>query len=160
MTVTMTALTPLLRLAPALPRTQDAMTVSFTISSRNDHEDIPEQDAQRVAAMRTLVRARLRYNGLSALIDDVELLVSELVTNAIEHSRGTEITVSLRLDGRSLQLEVIDQTRRLPQIQEPDDDDESGRGLLIVATLADSWGVKDDGRSTWCTVAIRDEAAS
>ncbi|MCX4515922.1 ATP-binding protein [Streptomyces sp. NBC_01619] len=134
--------------------------MSFAISPRAGHEDIPDQDAQRVAAMRVLARACLRYNGLSTLIDDVELLVSELVTNAIEHSRGTEITVSLRLDGRSLQLEVSDQTRRPPQVREPDDDAESGRGLLIVAALADSWGVKDDGRSTWCTVAIPDEAVS
>lgn len=154
----MTALTPLLPLAPGPPRTQDTMTVSFAISPRTDHEDIPEQDAQRVAAMRVLARARLRYCGLSALADDIELIVSELVTNAIAHSRGSSITMMLGLDHGLLTLEVKDETGRHPAIRQPADDAENGRGLILVQAIAEQhggeWRTRPDGTSTWCTIPV------
>lgn len=140
----------------ALTREQDVMTVGFNISLRDELDDIPRQDAQRVRQMRRLTKARLAYWGLAGLADDVELLVSELVTNAIKHSRGTEITMTLELNDGVLRLGVSDETGRFPLIQQPDDDAECGRGLQLVQCITQqhggAWGIRPDGTSTWCTI--------
>jgi anti-sigma regulatory factor (Ser/Thr protein kinase) len=132
------------------------VTASFSISPRDDRQDIPAQDAQQVSAMRRLAKARLDYCGLSLLIDDVELLVSELVTNAIQHSRGTEITMTLRLDRGVLRLDVTDRTHRRPHVQRTTEDAESGRGLQLVQWITEqnhgAWGVSSDGTNTWCAI--------
>ncbi|MFD8965098.1 ATP-binding protein [Streptomyces sp. NPDC059568] len=146
--------------AAAVPRTRqfDAMRTSFDISPRRGSEDVPERDAQRVCAMRRLARARMTYCGLDAVADDVALVVSELVTNAVKHSRGTHITMDLRLHGAVLRIAVRDDTSRLPQIRPPGPDAESGRGLILVKGIADqyngSWGVSADGTTTWCTLTV------
>lgn len=170
----MTALIPLLPLTPGPPRTQDTMTaptallsrtghtrendvmiVNFAISPRGD-QNIPENDARRVSDMRRLANARLSYCGLSALADNVELVVSELISNAIKHSRGTGITMTFLLVSGLLLLDVCDKTGWRPQIQQPDNEAETGRGLLLVERIAQehngSWGVSPDGTSTWCVL--------
>lgn len=142
----------------ALTREQDVMTVSFTISLRDEDDEIPRQDAQRVRQMRRLAKARLAYWGLVGVADDMELLVSELVTNAIVHSRGTEITMTLELNDGVLRLGISDETGRLPQIQQPNHDAECGRGLQLVQCITQqhggAWGIRPDGTGTWCTIPI------
>ncbi|GAA2718539.1 hypothetical protein GCM10010315_34220 [Streptomyces luteosporeus] len=140
------------------------MVVSFRVEARHGSAPLPERDALCVSRMRRLTKARLRYCGLPWLADDVELLVSELVTNAITHSHGTEITMSLLLANGTLRLEVRDQSTRHPQIQNPDDDEESGRGLKLVEWITKdhygSWGVSPDGTSTWCTLTTASDGRS
>ncbi|MEV0528566.1 ATP-binding protein [Streptomyces sp. NPDC050439] len=138
---------------------RDVWAVCFSISPRNEDGPVPVQDAMRVSEMRRLVRARLEYCCLSALADDVTLLVSELVTNAIEHNHGrTDIALSLTLvDGR-LHLEVQDGTSQPPKVQRPSEDAETGRGLLIVQAVTEArsgrWGSSPDGERTWCTIPV------
>ena len=89
-----------------------------------------------------------------ALLDDVQLLVSELVTNAVVHA-GSEVEVAVRLLTDSVRIEVVDRAPTAPlRPTEPADDDESGRGLLLVETLASAWGVEpmDGGKSVWFEV--------
>ncbi|WP_331762295.1 ATP-binding protein (plasmid) [Streptomyces sp. NBC_01527] len=133
------------------------MEACFAISPRGEHQAIPERDARRVSAMRRLAKARLEYCGLAALADDVELIVSELITNAIEHSHGT-ITMTLGLNNGLLSLEVKDGSGRRPQIQRPAEDAESGRGLILVQAITEqrggSWGCGPDGTNTWCTIPV------
>ena len=142
----------------ALPRTYDAMAACFAISRRSEDQVIPARDAQRVSAMRRLARARLGYCCLSALSDDIELIVSELVTNAIEHSYGTSITMLFELDHGLLTLEVKDETGRHPAIRQPADDSETGRGLILVQAITEQhggeWGIRPDGTGTWCTIPV------
>lgn len=139
-------------------RTRDVMTVCFEISPRDDGEDIPDQDARRISQMRHLAKARLVYWRLSALAGDVTLLVSELVTNGVKHSCGTQITMMLCIGDGELRLEVRDETSQRPQIQHPDDDAESGRGLQLVQWITQqhggSWGISTDGTSTWCSIPV------
>ncbi|WP_275559153.1 ATP-binding protein [Streptomyces sp. 5-6(2022)] len=134
------------------------MTGCFEISPRDAGEDIPDQDAQRISQMRHLAKERLVCWRLSALAGDVTLLVSELVTNGVKHSCGTQITMTLRIDDCELRLEVRDETSQEPQIQHPDDDAESGRGLQLVEWITQqhggSWGVSSDGTSTWCSIPV------
>ena len=85
---------------------------------------------------------------------DIELLVSELVTNVIRHA-ASPFTVIVRYDGRALRVEVGDGSRELPEQREVGDDEEGGRGLLLVEALAAAWGVVPTlaGKRVWFEVA-------
>lgn len=104
-----------------------------------------------------------------AVRDDVLLLVSELVTNAVRHSDsarpGGTITLTLSEPAPGLiRIEVTDagSPADTPHVRpRPDDHDENGRGLLIVQTIATAWGRHDTatGRTTWCEIPTTDHAA-
>lgn len=143
-------------------RTRDVMAESFTIGANSGAIEVAAEDARRVTAMRRLVRARLTYCGLLGLVDDAELIVSELITNSITHSRGTQVRLLVQLVGGQLRIEVDDGAARSPQSQQiPDDEAECGRGLHLVDWMArshhGSWGVSADGARTWCNLSIPDE---
>ncbi len=94
---------------------------------------------------RLLAEAQLRRWGLPT--EPANHLVAELATNAITHGRvpGRDFRLMLYVIGDTLRVEVTD-TRgdRLPAPQQPTPDAESGRGLLLVAALADRWSVSED----------------
>ncbi|MFE2179068.1 ATP-binding protein [Streptomyces sp. NPDC059455] len=131
----------------------------FPISARSGQDSIPAQDARLVRVMRHLAKTCLDNCGLADMADDVELVVSELITNAIQHSHGTQITMTLRLVSEVLRLTVRDDTRCRPRIQRLRDDAEDGRGLFLVRQIAEqhrgSWGISPDGTITWCALPIR-----
>jgi serine phosphatase RsbU (regulator of sigma subunit)/anti-sigma regulatory factor (Ser/Thr protein kinase) len=117
-----------------------------------------EPEPAAAAAARRFVRETLRRwhvaNGSSRLIDDTVLLTSELVTNAVIHA-GTQIQVTCRLDGGEVEVAVRDRhpARMIPELPARPDGPgaeadpagspsrTSGRGLLLPAALASSWGV-------------------
>ncbi|MFD0529725.1 ATP-binding protein [Kitasatospora arboriphila] len=87
---------------------------------------------------RRLAAHALRRWGLEELSETTELMVSELVTNAIRHATRP---VTLRLVRTSrLRCEVGDDSPALPRARRAGPDDEHGRGLQIVARCADDWG--------------------
>jgi two-component sensor histidine kinase len=93
--------------------------------------------------------------------DDAALCLSELVTNAILHSRSSEpggqFTVRVQLAGRDLRVEVADGGG--PWLWTAYPDEQHGRGLLIVGSLAGSWGQSDgsdDGRTVWYEMTLPD----
>jgi anti-sigma regulatory factor (Ser/Thr protein kinase) len=108
------------------------------------------------------VRTIAREWGLADLADTAELLVSELVTNAIQASAKVRATgtpvVHLRLtsDRTSMVIHVWDASSEMPVIRLGTDelDEEGGRGLLLVETLSKDWGVvrKADGKVVWCLI--------
>jgi anti-sigma regulatory factor (Ser/Thr protein kinase) len=110
--------------------------------------------APSVRRARALVRASLSSWGLPGIADTAELLVSELVTNAVQHGRGP-IEVRL-LRGTSLIIEVADSSLAPPLIRMPDTLAETGRGLQLIKSLAQRWGVRrgTDGKIVWCDLAI------
>ncbi|PSM38983.1 ATP-binding protein [Streptomyces dioscori] len=83
-----------------------------------------------------------------SLADDMRLVVSELVSNAIEHGLGR---VGLRITETAdeVRIEVSDSNPAPARVSWAQDEDPRGRGLMIVASLADSWGVSEDGYRTW-----------
>ncbi|MGK4579299.1 SpoIIE family protein phosphatase [Kitasatospora sp. HPMI-4] len=87
--------------------------------------------------------------------DDARLLLSEILTNAVQHARGP-LGLHLRRTGTELTVELSDQSPRLPQPRPAAADDESGRGLLLVDALADRWGVRpgNQGKTTWFTLRL------
>jgi anti-sigma regulatory factor (Ser/Thr protein kinase) len=85
---------------------------------------------------------------MATLTEDVELVVSELVTNAVKASakETDDVAVWLWADGQSnLLIEVHDFGAGIPLLVDPADDETSGRGLLLVAALSKDWGCCPSG---------------
>jgi two-component sensor histidine kinase len=87
---------------------------------------------------------------LEDLIPTTELLVSELVTNAVKYSRG-EVTLRL-VNEKALVCEVLDSSGALPRLRQANSEDESGRGLQVVRQLSQRWGARRTatGKVVWC----------
>ncbi|WP_202446722.1 MULTISPECIES: ATP-binding protein [Streptomycetaceae] len=112
------------------------------------HADLPA-----VAEVRRLLREQLGRWGVPTLIDTAELLTSEIVTNALVHTgHGAILTATLTSDAdHRLRVEVRDFTAHRPAVRHPSEQSSSGRGLLLVEALADTWGVRpqDAGKTVW-----------
>jgi anti-sigma regulatory factor (Ser/Thr protein kinase) len=114
-----------------------------------------EPEFPSVRQARTLIRDPLKRWGLEDLAPVSELLVSELVTNAIKYANG-EIELRLVLESDSLVCEVHDSSPALPRVLQVDRDAENGRGLHVVSQLASRWGARrtHSGKVVWCEQTI------
>jgi anti-sigma regulatory factor (Ser/Thr protein kinase) len=114
-----------------------------------------EAQPTSVARARELARDQLVAWGLEDLVDTTELLVSELVTNALRHGYG-DIRLRLLLD-RTLVCEVWDSALMAPRRRRARETDEGGRGLQLVAMLSQSWGSRRThrGKTVWFELALR-----
>ncbi|MEU3460512.1 ATP-binding protein [Streptomyces sp. NPDC006733] len=98
---------------------------------------------------RSALRAVLRQWEMEHFADTAELLVSELVTNAVRYAPGPiQLTAH---GGSTLRCHIDDGSRLLPRLYNACPDDEFGRGLALVDQLASDWGVDltDRGKSVW-----------
>ncbi|MFB6438482.1 SpoIIE family protein phosphatase [Streptomyces sp. NPDC056411] len=113
-------------------------------------------EPRSVARARELAREQLLDWGLQDLVDTTELLVSELVTNALRHGHG-EIRLRLLLD-RTLVCEVWDADLAQPRRRRARDTDEGGRGLQLVGLLSQGWGSRRTprGKTVWFELALPD----
>ena len=82
--------------------------------------------------------------GVTDQADQVELLVSEVVTNGIMHGSGP-VDVCLSCGSGEMRTEVHDQGAGRPAQQDAAADDLGGRGLRLVEAISSSWGAMDDG---------------
>lgn len=126
--------------------------VAFQRDARGEGEPISPRDAGRVGELRRVGAAQLRYWRLPELIETASVLISELVTNALQHGTGTEIDFSMAYSGDDVRFEVADGSLSTPVLRCPGPDDESGRGMLLISALADAWGTSDDRTRTWCVL--------
>ncbi|TDD31601.1 ATP-binding protein [Actinomadura sp. KC06] len=151
----------------ALTELKDS-TVSFTV----------RPDPESVTAARHFAVSRLIEWGVPELADDVGLVVSELVTNALRHSGGTSrgrsgddvhregvyddpadplgsapsaIRLRLSLEQPWLLCGIMDASRAAPRRREPDYIAETGRGLHLVESFSDRWGWRalPQGKVVW-----------
>lgn len=94
------------------------------------------------------------------LIDLATLLTSELASNAITHGQGQggTFTLEVRSFGCCLSVDVADHSLGVPALRSAADDAENGRGLLVVAQSADSWGYYFEGgrKHVWFHLAHGD----
>ncbi|WP_030673555.1 anti-sigma regulatory factor [Streptomyces rimosus] len=96
---------------------------------------------ESAAAARRLVRDALSAWGLEELAEDGALIISELVSNAVQHARSRSVRVTVaRLEPARVRIGVVDKSREVPWLREPGGADETGRGLLLVAGVAQGWG--------------------
>ncbi|MGC4998472.1 SpoIIE family protein phosphatase [Streptomyces sp. DT195] len=107
-------------------------------------------DPAAVAVARSMVTHQLTDWGLHDLVFTTELVVSELVTNAVRYAGGP---VGLRLlrDDNVLVCEVTDPSNTQPRLRRARSTDEGGRGLFLVAQMTSRWGSRygDRGKTIW-----------
>ncbi|GAQ69995.1 SpoIIE family protein phosphatase [Streptomyces turgidiscabies] len=114
------------------------------------------REPRSVGRAREYTRTQLTAWGLEPLIDTTELLVSELVTNALRYGEG-EIRLRLLLD-RMLVCEVWDAGLVQPRRRRARDTDEGGRGLQLVGLLSAAWGSRRTprGKTVWFELPLPD----
>ncbi|WP_405853850.1 SpoIIE family protein phosphatase [Streptomyces sp. NBC_01515] len=113
-----------------------------------------EPDTTQVANARKFAAERLRAWGLEEAEFVTELVVSELVTNAIKYGAPP---IRLRLiRNTELICEVSDASDTSPHLRRARDVDEGGRGLMLVAQLTQAWGTRHstNGKTIWCAQTI------
>lgn len=109
-----------------------------------------EPQPESVALARREVRAVLADWDADRFEWEVSQLVTELATNVVLHAR-TGFDLSMELDGDRLRLEVRDASPLLPRPRRFSRESTTGRGMRLVETLAQSWGVErgDGGKTVW-----------
>lgn len=125
-------------------------------------------DAHAVGEARRFTRSTLGGWQCGALIDDVAVIVSELLSNALRYGNTgphrdrrippRSVRLGLLRRGRMILCAVCDHSSRVPVLKEPDYLAESGRGLHIVASLSDSWGWTapgPGGKAVWAALSLR-----
>ncbi|MEU3981167.1 ATP-binding protein [Streptomyces sp. NPDC026672] len=140
----------------------DRLTLLFAVSGCAARGPVHPKDARRVASSRHCLGTWLRACGVhDHLIEDAELLLTELVTNAVEHGSVGDVEIRVISSRDSVMLNVRDGSKAVPRLQAPDTDAEGGRGLLIVDAITrdrgGDWGVSRDNTTTWCTISSRTE---
>ncbi|MFD8703214.1 SpoIIE family protein phosphatase [Kitasatospora sp. NPDC059648] len=115
--------------------------------------DLPA-DPARVGDIRAAAARRLSDWGLDGVAFVTELLLSELVTNAIRY--GTEPIQVRLIHDRTLICEVSDGSSTAPHLRHAATTDEGGRGLFLVAQLAQAWGTRytSRGKVIWAECAL------
>ncbi len=108
---------------------------------------------------RRLVADQVTEWGLDDVRDDLRLIASELVTNALIHTAGP-VEISLSTGPGHVRIEVSDPSTVAPEVTRADPDDDHGRGLAIVASLSRDWGVDyhSHGKTVWADVATNSPA--
>jgi len=121
--------------------------------------------ARSVGRARTLLREQATSWKLpDEVTETAVLLLSELMTNAYRHAKvspGREIQARCLLDDDRVRVWVTDANDTLPAPRNASPDDESGRGLALVATLADNWGATPRengiGKTVWFELRLTSE---
>ncbi|MDC2959994.1 SpoIIE family protein phosphatase [Streptomyces gilvifuscus] len=143
-------------LMPARPHDDVALLMARTRLLGADQVadwDLPADPAV-VADARKEAARQLTEWGLEDLAFTTELVVSELVTNAIRHAQGP---IRLRLiRERALVCEVCDGGATAPHLRHPRTTDEGGRGLLLVSQFTDRWGTRfvPEGKVIWAEQSL------
>lgn len=118
--------------------------------------DLPAELASAGRARRFVAECAARMDRTDVL-ETAQLLVSELVTNAVAHA-GTPVEVECAPTEGGLRVSVVDGSSLLPTPGQPDAWDERGRGLVLVDTLASRWGTDrhpGNGKAVWFELSER-----
>ena len=147
------------------PRTDDVALLAITTTRAGGGR--PASAVRRFAGNASSVPSARRFAGdlITAwgypdVLDNAQLLLGEVVTNAVQHTVG-DVRVRVAhhdaADGVRLRVEVTDGSDRVPGVRPMDLDAENGRGLFIVQSLADGWGhrqVETGGKTVWFELRV------
>ncbi|MER5448750.1 ATP-binding protein [Streptomyces sp. NPDC059690] len=120
---------------------------------------LPSRPESAATARRLAQVVVLRQWGLTPkMTEDVVLLVSELVGNAVRHTGARVFGLRMRRRRGWIRIEVRDPSRGLPCLMPVQETDISGRGLFLVDKLSDRWGVDllPRGKTTWFEMRVAD----
>ncbi|MFF9489872.1 ATP-binding protein [Streptomyces sp. NPDC014676] len=119
---------------------------------------LPATPAAASEARRQVVDAIAAWDsGLGAeVVETAELLVSELITNAVQYAGAGSVSLAVCLDAAVLRIEVCNTSPVLPQPALPNVDSEGGRGLFLVAALADRYHAEptETGKRCWAEIGL------
>lgn len=120
---------------------------------------LPPSPAAVPVARRQMREAIAVWPAVPAVPDaahTAELIVSELVTNAVRYAGRQPISVVAQLSDAVLRVEVRDASATLPTAALPAEDSEGGRGLFLIGVLADRFGTAptDCGKCCWAEIDI------
>jgi anti-sigma regulatory factor (Ser/Thr protein kinase) len=142
----------------------DVLNETLRVVPHHGDDDPRAEDAVRVGIMRRIAAARLKHWRLEVLHDEVMLIVSELLTNALRHSGTTQITLTITVEEDDLHIAVGDGMPGCAGPKQTDADAESGRGLALVEYIVQenggTWGARDAGATTWCRLKVPTAEAS
>jgi anti-sigma regulatory factor (Ser/Thr protein kinase) len=127
------------------------------LSSRNASIDLPPT-AGSVPAARHLVLTLLKAWDVPHDRDDAALLVTELVSNVVDHVQGDAVlTLEVGVSDDWLRIAVVDGSSVRPVVRELSLDRPRGRGMLMVQAIADRWGAEDHlgGKRVWLELRPR-----
>ncbi|NWF24772.1 SpoIIE family protein phosphatase [Streptomyces sp. PKU-EA00015] len=123
-------------------------------------QHVGQNDPEALRSSRHMVRAAVRAWGAHERADEVELAADELITNALLHTDGGAVVTVRVLSGieRRMRVEVEDRSSALPRRRDAGESGVSGRGLMLVDRLSESWGVESrgSGKCVWCEFLIPD----
>lgn len=113
------------------------------------------RDLSSVAAARNFVAEALKSRGLTMVVDDALIVVSELVTNAVTHAESGCV-VRVGVSQSAVRISVVDSGRGTPDPKPFSGDQPHGRGLHIVGALTRAWGVTDvpGGKMVWAELSL------
>jgi anti-sigma regulatory factor (Ser/Thr protein kinase) len=120
----------------------------------------PGVDARHVHLARDFTITTVRRWGMAERCEDIAVVVSELLTNALRHALpgsggigGVPIRLGLLQPGHCVVCAVADPSRAVPVPREPEFFGETGRGLHVIAALSDQWGYcttpRETGKVSW-----------
>ncbi|MCA1219178.1 ATP-binding protein [Streptomyces sp. 8L] len=115
-----------------------------------------------VPHVRHAIVAALHLWGIPEIADDMGLIATELVANAVQYGEPTCVTVVFTVSDGLAVLEVTDDNGERPAVRQTAEDDEGGRGLILVRALAERWGCRHGtrGRKTvWASLSLQGRAA-
>ena len=127
------------------------------------YNDVPESSVQRahfaprpetVAAVRRFIRECLP-DADPEIVHDATVLASEVATNVVDHAL-TDYEVRIRVSDRVLRVEIADGSSVIPAVKDLALDADRGRGLHMLAGLAQAWGVEEGptGKDVWFELAL------
>ena len=138
----------------------DIAILMAAVSPRSSHDRSSitrfESDDDIARAAREFIGERLtEWRVPDATVFDVQLVVSELATNAMRHGRPP-IDVLVRRAAERVFVSVHDSGAASPRMRHPGILDNGGRGLLIVSSIAERWGTRqtDTGKSVWSMIRL------
>jgi anti-sigma regulatory factor (Ser/Thr protein kinase) len=107
----------------------------------NEYSMLCTRDLGAPADARQWLRTYFGSDLDAPVLYDAQLVVSELVTNAVRHAEG-EIELCAAILGRVLRIEVTDETPDCDPVVLPEVVDDAGRGLRLVRAVASDWGCR------------------
>ncbi|MEU7433722.1 ATP-binding protein [Streptomyces sioyaensis] len=132
------------------------MTMMTVLGPPRYQERYPAREEAVPRARREVARALSSW-GLEPIVQAAESIVCELMNNAVAHTDTAAVRVSVtRITATRVRLVVTDSSPVRPHAQAPGDDDEHGRGLLIVDAFATCWGADRvlGGKRMWAELEV------
>ncbi|MGC0379170.1 SpoIIE family protein phosphatase [Streptomyces sp. SAI-229] len=118
-------------------------------------------DPEALAETRRMIRTAVGAWGAGERADEIELVADEMITNVLMHTEGSAVVTLRSLTGseRRVRVEVEDSSSALPRRREAGESGVSGRGLLLIETLTDVWGVeaRGGGKCVWSEFVVAED---